>query len=120
MKYGRPAHVKNTLKSHALPTSLLLLLGAALFAGCSAPEKDPEPLVTVQVAPVKRGPIELTVTSEAVVSPLQQAVITPKITSTIKKFYVQRGTHVKKGQPLVEPRRVFIPHFASAEASALI
>jgi HlyD family secretion protein len=101
MKYGRPAHVKNTLKSHTFPASLLLLLGAALFAGCSAPEKDPEPLVTVQVTPVKRGPIELTVTSEAVVSPLQQAVITPKITSTIKEFYVQRGSHVKKGQLLV-------------------
>jgi HlyD family secretion protein len=100
MKYGRPAHVKNTLKSHTLPASLLLLLGAALFAGCSAPEKDPEPLVTVQVTPAKRGPIELTVTSEAVVSPLQQAVITPKITSTIKKFYAQRGTRVKQNQLL--------------------
>jgi multidrug efflux pump subunit AcrA (membrane-fusion protein) len=36
------------------------------------------------------------------VYPLQQAVITPKITSTIKKFYVQRGSHVKQGQILAE------------------
>jgi HlyD family secretion protein len=98
MKYGRPAHVKTILKSNPRAASLLLLLGAAIFAGCSAPEKDPEPLVAVQVTPAKRGAIELTVTSESVVSPLQQAVITPKITSTIKKFLVQRGTRVKQGQ----------------------
>ncbi|HEY2459866.1 MAG TPA: efflux RND transporter periplasmic adaptor subunit [Candidatus Acidoferrum sp.] len=40
------------------------------------------------------------IAAEAVVFPVQQAVITPKITSTIKTFYVQRGTHVHKGQLL--------------------
>jgi len=74
----------------------------ALLAGCSSAEKEAEPLVAVQTTPAKRGPIELTVSSEAVVFPLEQAVITPKITSTIKKFYVQRGTRVKKGQPLAQ------------------
>jgi multidrug efflux pump subunit AcrA (membrane-fusion protein) len=59
-------------------------------------------MVAVQTTPAKRGPIELTVSSEAVVFPLEQAVITPKITSTINKFYVQRGTRVKKGQPLAQ------------------
>jgi HlyD family secretion protein len=98
MKYGRPARVKTTLKSNPLAASLLLLLGATFFAGCSTAEKDPEPLVAVQVTPAKRGAIELNVISESVVSPLQQAVITPKITSTIKKFLVQRGTRVKQGQ----------------------
>ncbi len=44
----------------------------------------------------------MTVSAEAVVSPLEQAVITPKITSTIKKFYVQRGSQVKEGQLLAE------------------
>jgi multidrug efflux pump subunit AcrA (membrane-fusion protein) len=81
---------------------LLPVSAAALLAGCSSAEKEPEPLVAVQTAPAKRGPIELTVSSEAVVFPLEQAVITPKITSTISKFYVQRGTRVKKGQPLVQ------------------
>ncbi len=73
---------------------------AALLAGCGATEKEPEPIVFVQVTPAKRGPIALTVSAEAVVSPLQQAVITPKISSTISKFYVQRGSHVKQGQLL--------------------
>lgn len=86
-------------RQYRLPGSLLIGL-AALLSGCGATEKEPEPIVTVQVTPAKRGPIELTVSAEAVVSPLQQAVITPKISSTISKFYVQRGSHVKQGQVL--------------------
>src|SRR5213078_4014997 len=38
----------------------------------------------------------------AVVYPLEQATIAPKISSTIKKFHVQRGAHVKKGQLLAD------------------
>jgi len=82
------------------PASSLLIAIALLFSGCSATEKEPEPIVAVQVTPAKRGPIALTVSAEAVVFPLQQAVITPKISSTISKFYVQRGSHVKQGQLL--------------------
>jgi len=82
------------------PASSLLIGIALLFSGCSATEKEPEPIVAVQVTPAKRGPIALTVSAEAVVSPLQQAVITPKISSTISKFYVQRGSQVKQGQLL--------------------
>jgi len=78
-----------------------LLLASAIFLhGCTSSEKEPTPLVAVQVTPAEHGPIELEVTSDAVVYPLQQAIITPKITSTISKFYVQRGTHVKQGQML--------------------
>jgi HlyD family secretion protein len=82
--------------------ALLVLCATALLNGCGTSEKEPEPLVAVQVAAAKRGPIAQTISAEAVVFPLQQAVITPKITSTIRKFHVQRGTPVKQGQPLVE------------------
>jgi HlyD family secretion protein len=88
--------------SHLLRLSLLVLCAAALLDGCSSSEKEPESLVAVQVTPAKRGPIAETVSAEAVVFPLEQAVITPKITSTIRKFHVQRGAHVKQGQLLVE------------------
>ncbi len=81
-------------------TGALLIGFAALLSGCGGQEKEPAPIVTVQVTPANRGPIALTVSAEAVVSPLRQAVITPKITSTISKFYVQRGSHVKQGQVL--------------------
>jgi HlyD family secretion protein len=75
---------------------------AAALSGCGGAEKEPEAVVTVQVAAAIRGPIEQTVSAEAVVYPLEQAVITPKITSTIRKFYVQRGAHVKQGQLLAQ------------------
>jgi len=73
-----------------------------LLLGCGGAEKEPTPLVTVEVTPAKRGPIELEVSADAVIFPLEQAVITPKITSTIAKFYVQRGSKVKKGQLLAK------------------
>ena len=90
----------NGKKPSLLCKSVLLLAGAIFLHGCTSAEKEPTPLVSVQVTPAKRGPIELEVSSDAVVYPLQQAILTPKITSTIAKFYVQRGTHVKQGQLL--------------------
>ena len=73
--------------------SIAFLLTAALtLEACGTAETEPQPVVTVQATAAKRGPIALTIPAEAVVSPLQQAIITPKISSTIKKFYVQRGS----------------------------
>jgi len=89
-------------KSWILQLSACLLAGAMLLQGCGSSEKEPTPLVTVQVTPAKSGPIELEVSSDAVVYPLEQAMIAPKITSTIAKFYVQRGSKVKKGQLLAQ------------------
>jgi HlyD family secretion protein len=71
-----------------------------LLGGCGAKETEKEPVVTVQVTPAKRATISQTISAEAVVYPLQQATIAPKITSTVKQFLVQRGSRVKKGQLL--------------------
>ncbi len=90
----------STSRRHGRLASFMLIAIAALLSGCSGSEKEPEPIVTVKVTPAKREPISLTVSAETVVSPLQQAIITPKISSTISKFYVQRGSHVKQGQLL--------------------
>jgi HlyD family secretion protein len=79
---------------------LLIAAPLFLFAGCSKKEAEVVPEVAVQVAPAKTGDVAQIVTSEAVVFPLQQAIVTPKITSTIKSFEVQRGAHVRKGQLL--------------------
>jgi HlyD family secretion protein len=73
-----------------------------LMAGCGGDEKEKEPVVSVQTTPVERGPIAQVVTSDAVVFPLEQATVAPKISSTVKKFYVQRGARVQKGQLLAE------------------
>jgi len=81
---------------------ILLLVPIILLAsglGCSS-EKPAEPTVGVQVVPVKKATIEQTVTSEAVLYPLAQSAIVPKISAPIKAFYVNRGSKVHAGQLL--------------------
>jgi HlyD family secretion protein len=86
-----------------------------LSSGCGGAEKEKEPVVSVQTTPAARGPIAQTVSAEAVVFPLEQAIVAPKITSTVKKFLVQRGTRVKKGQLLAELENADLS--AAAESS---
>src|SRR3954453_15212190 len=79
-----------------------VLAALAVIAGCKGgDEKEVEALVTVQVAEVK--PVDLTqsVTVDAVLWPINQAAITPKISAPVKEFHVHRGAHVKKGELLV-------------------
>src|SRR5207249_3118719 len=71
-------------------------------SGCSKAEKEKEAVVYVQTTPARRAPIPQVISAEAVVYPLEQATVAPKISSTIKKFYVQRSARVKKGQLLAE------------------
>jgi HlyD family secretion protein len=77
-----------------------VLMIATAGLGCNSSEKEKEPIVSVQVTPAKRSPLDEIVSAEAVISPRQQAVLIPKITSTIKKFLVQRGSRVHKSQLL--------------------
>jgi HlyD family secretion protein len=79
-----------------------LLVVAALLAGCSSKkEAEPQPLVSVQIAPVKQQSISETITTDSVLYPINQATITPKITAPVLKALVQRGTKVHKGELLV-------------------
>ena len=77
-----------------------MLLGLCVFAGCSAAEKEKESVVTVETQPAARQSVSQFVSAEAVVFPLRQATVSPKITSTIADFKVQRGARVKKGELL--------------------
>src|SRR3974390_1339049 len=90
--------VRTTRRGRRMAGGCLLAMGIIGLQACGSTAPEPEPVVAVRTTPAKRGPIALTISAEAVVSPLEQAVITPKITSTIKKFYVQRGSKVKEGQ----------------------
>jgi multidrug efflux pump subunit AcrA (membrane-fusion protein) len=81
-------------------SSLPFAVAFFIFAGCSKKEAEVAPEVSVQVTPAKTGDVSRVVAAEAVVFPLQQAVVAPKITSTIKSFAVQRGARVHKGQLL--------------------
>jgi multidrug efflux pump subunit AcrA (membrane-fusion protein) len=56
--------------------------------------------VTVQAAPVEKTAIEHVVEAQAILFPLQQAAIVPKISAPVQKFLVKRGSAVREGQLL--------------------
>ncbi|HMH79496.1 MAG TPA: efflux RND transporter periplasmic adaptor subunit [Candidatus Acidoferrum sp.] len=87
-------------RTKLLLSSLPFAVALFVFAGCAKKEPEVVPEVSVQVTAAKKGDVSRIVAAEAVVFPLQQAVITPKISSTIKSFAVQRGARVRKGQLL--------------------
>src|SRR5258707_6881109 len=97
--------------------TLVAALAAVLcfVAGCGQKEKEKAPVVSVQTTPAERAVISQSITAEAVVFPLEQATVAPKITSTVKRFLVQRGTPVKKGQLLAELENADLA--ATAESS---
>jgi HlyD family secretion protein len=84
-----------------LPTATVgTVLALSLLSGCSQKESVPDVQVTVQAAHPGVGMIAEQIQADATLSPLAQAAISPKISAPVKKFYVQRGAHVKAGQLL--------------------
>jgi HlyD family secretion protein len=93
----------NCSRAGRSPNRAAAVLIAALTlisAGCSADKGDKEPTVTVQVAPVEKTTIERTITTQAILFPLQQAAIVPKISAPVQKFLVKRGSPVREGELL--------------------
>ncbi len=76
-----------------------LVLPLAFLTGCKK-DQPPESVVTVQAQQPERGAISETITADAILAPIAQAAIEPKITAPVKKFYVQRGQRVHAGQLL--------------------
>ena len=56
--------------------------------------------MTVQTAVIEPKTIQGVVTTEAVLYAIDQAIIVPKISAPIRKFYVNRGIHVHAGELL--------------------
>jgi multidrug efflux pump subunit AcrA (membrane-fusion protein) len=83
-------------------TAWLLSLALIACSGCkSADDKAEAPVVTVQAAQPTNGPISEEITADAVLAPLAQAAIAPRISAPILREYVQRGQRVKQGQLLI-------------------
>lgn len=79
------------------------ILPILMFTACSSkPQKaaDEEAATPVQVATAKRDTIHSRITAEAILYPLKQANIMPKISAPVARFLVQRGDHVREGQLL--------------------
>ena len=80
---------------------VLLFLGT-LLSGCRRAEETPQSVVSVQAEKAERKSLTEYVSGETVLLPQAQAAIVPKISAPIKRFLVQRGSHVKKGELLAE------------------
>uniref|UniRef100_A0A7V4XTB5 Efflux RND transporter periplasmic adaptor subunit n=1 Tax=Acidobacterium capsulatum TaxID=33075 RepID=A0A7V4XTB5_9BACT len=90
-------------RSSFVPRTLALLAGLAalqVIAGCSKAAPAPPAVVSVQAATASLQPLTEHITADAVLAPISQAAIAPKITAPVKRFYVQRGAHVHRGELL--------------------
>jgi multidrug efflux pump subunit AcrA (membrane-fusion protein) len=83
-----------------LASSIFLASLTALFFTACSHEKVEEAAVPVKAATVQKAPIQRIVAADAVLFPLQQSALVPKISAPVKKFYVNRGAKVHKGQLL--------------------
>ena len=77
------------------------MVGVCLGGCKKKAEEAPEPSVAVQAEHPTVGPISEEIAADAVLAPLAQAAIAPRISAPIKAELVQRGARVHKGQLLV-------------------
>ncbi len=88
---GRPLHTI----SGSFAVAALLICGA-----CTSDKPAEQAGVAVLVAPIEKTTIQHVVEAQAILFPLQQAAIVPKISAPVQKFLVKRGSAVKEGQLL--------------------
>ena len=89
-------------KSKKIVGSTVVMIAAtlALFSGCSGDAKESEPAVPVQIVAVSRATLQQRITADAVLFPIAQSALVPKISAPVKKFLVNRGSHVHAGELL--------------------
>jgi HlyD family secretion protein len=82
--------------------STCLALGFSLLflSACSKEPGEKEPVVPVQVAAVEKTTIEHRVVAEAILFPVAQSAIVPKISAPVETFLVTRGSRVRQGELL--------------------
>jgi len=98
--YARASRYRASVSRQIVLPLALALAASALLCACSGSTKDKEPVVTIQAATVQKTTIQRTVRRDAILFPLQQAAITPKISAPVRTFQVKRGAKVHKGQLL--------------------
>src|SRR5437762_4215220 len=86
------------LRRTILVTALSAVL--AILAGCSGNAKETETAVPVQIVQVEKTTLQQKVTADAVLFPIAQSAIVPKISAPVQKFFVNRGSRVRAGQLL--------------------
>jgi multidrug efflux pump subunit AcrA (membrane-fusion protein) len=91
---------------HSRPATIAtLIITALLLAGCGKGKQEAavETASTpVLVETAVLGAIDHVVTADAVLAPINQASVTPKISAPVRRFLVNRGDHVRAGQLIAE------------------
>ena len=93
------------MRSHvaaALFTAGLLLAGCGKGGAAKEDAGEQEAPTPVTVEAAVRGAIDHVVTADAVLYPINQANVTPKISAPVRRILVNRGDHVRTGQLLAE------------------
>src|ERR1700693_5437498 len=92
--------VRDRQRVSRLAISIFLASAIAIISvGCSK-EKTEEAAVPVTAANAQKATVQRVITADAVLFPLQQAALVPKISAPVKQFYANRGRKVRKGQLL--------------------
>lgn len=82
--------------------AVLLALTTCTLTGCrKKADADAGTAIQVQAAHPTTGSIAEMIEADAVLAPLSQAAISPRISAPIRAEYVQRGAHVHRGQLLI-------------------
>ena len=88
----------------AFGTRGVMVLGLAFtqlfMLACSGGPKEEAPVVPVQLVQVQKAALQQKVVADAVLFPIAQSAIVPKISAPVEKFLVNRGSHVRAGQLL--------------------
>jgi RND family efflux transporter MFP subunit len=79
---------------------MLSAIALLCLVGCSGDAKEAEQPVPVQIVAVQESMLQERITADAVLFPISQSAIIPKISAPVKKFYVTRGSRVRAGELL--------------------
>src|SRR5258708_2348524 len=85
---------------HASRLAISIFLASAIAisaVGCSQ-EKTEEAVVPVTAANVQKATVQRVVTADAVLFPLHQTALRPKISARVKQVHANAGSKVRKGQ----------------------
>lgn len=91
----------------ALVRTAVLALAALALLACGKKDKgdeggESEAAAPVQVEAARRGPIDHIVSVDAVLYPVNQSNVMSKISAPVERVMVNRGDHVRAGQPIAE------------------
>lgn len=95
----------------------LLVIGCSSSNTKEAKNKNAE-VIPVQVAMVKKEPMRMEISIVGTVFPLQEVIVTPKVSGKIEKIFVKEGDFVKAGGVLIKLEQTdFLLAVKQAEAA---